>query len=86
MNHLAPNLKSYREHRGWTQVGMAAMLDIDRTTYSGYENGTLQPSINMLLHIREGCRLPLDQLLVHPMPKPKTMAMDAHLMKYQFTG
>lgn len=42
-----------RKKKGLTQEQMARMLNIARTTYSGYECGTFSPSFENVLKIKK---------------------------------
>jgi DNA-binding XRE family transcriptional regulator len=42
-----------RKKKKMTQEGMAQMLGISRTTYTGYENGNFDPSLEKALKIKE---------------------------------
>lgn len=42
-----------RKKKGYTQEDMADMLNIARTTYTGYENGNFSPSLEIAIKIKE---------------------------------
>lgn len=42
-----------RKKRGYTQKEIADELNVARTTYTGYENGTVTPSLETGLRIKE---------------------------------
>lgn len=41
------------KRNGYTQEQMARMLDIARTTYTGYENGNFAPSLEIAVQIKK---------------------------------
>ena len=49
MNHLSTNLKKMRMHHGMTQAEAAERLGVLRSRYSGWEVGTSEPNLDMLL-------------------------------------
>ena len=56
---LSRNLKLLRSSMGMTQDKLASFLGISRSTYSSYENGRREPSMNVLGKIADlaGCDL-----------------------------
>lgn len=56
---LNRNLKLLRSSMGMTQDKLASFLGISRSTYSSYENGRREPSMNVLGKIADlaGCDL-----------------------------
>jgi transcriptional regulator with XRE-family HTH domain len=65
MNRLAQNLRAIRTHMGYTQAVMASALNVTRSSYSGYENGTAEPSLDTLLTIQGRFQISADILLTH---------------------
>ncbi|HRH71439.1 MAG TPA: helix-turn-helix transcriptional regulator [Flavobacteriales bacterium] len=63
MIYLAVNLKYLRQRRGASQDVVAIALDVKRSSYSGYENGTAEPCLAVLLRMSEYFRIPLDNLV-----------------------
>ena len=49
MNHLSTNLKRMRTHQGITQAEAARRLGVPRSSYSSWESGAVEPSIDMML-------------------------------------
>lgn len=45
---FADRLRGLRKKAGLTQEDAAKVLDVARTTYSGYERGTSEPDFNVL--------------------------------------
>lgn len=50
---MRSKLIEIRKKRGLTQEQMANKLKIARTTYTGYENGNVVPSLGMALEIKK---------------------------------
>lgn len=61
--HLATNLKVLRSVMGWSQNDVAEMANVKHSSYSGYENGTAEPSLTTLLLLRDALRMPLQYLI-----------------------
>lgn len=61
--YFATNLKTLRKHRGRSQEEVAAVLGIKRTTYSAYENGATEPSLDTLLKITRFFKISVERLL-----------------------
>lgn len=49
MNHLSTNLKRMRTHQGITQAEAARRLGVPRSSYSSWESGAVEPSLDMML-------------------------------------
>ena len=60
---LAHNLQFLRKKTGRSQQELADLLEIPRTTWSGYELGKVEPNINMLQKISTLFKQPIDRLL-----------------------
>ena len=60
---LAQNLQFLRKKTGQSQQELADLLEIPRTTWSGYELGKVEPNINMLQKISTFFNQPIDRLL-----------------------
>ena len=50
-NYIGKNLRRERKKAGFGQMRLARMLLLDQTTISRFENGSRQPSINLLKKI-----------------------------------
>lgn len=77
--HLPSNLKHMRSRRGVSQDVVATALDIKRSSYIGYENGTAEPALGLLVRMSRYYRVPLDQLLTEDlsaMPESKMGIME----------
>lgn len=60
---LAQNLQYLRRKTGHSQQELADLLEIPRTTWSGYELGKVEPNINMLQKLSSFFQQPIDRLL-----------------------
>lgn len=60
---LSHNLHYLRKKSGHSQQEIADLLEIPRTTWSGYELGKVEPNINMLQKISGFFSQPIDRLL-----------------------
>ena len=56
-------LKECRKQAGYTQLDMARLIGVARTTYADYENGKIQPPIDKIRKISEWLDLPLEKLM-----------------------
>ena len=66
-NYLAPNLRFLRKARNLSQDEMLQHVGFSRTTWSNYENGLTEPSINGLLVISHFFGVSIDVLLLTEM-------------------
>jgi len=57
------NIKLLRSRRGRSQEETAIALEVKRSSYSGYENGTAEPSFELLVRMSEYFKVSLDRLL-----------------------
>ena len=48
---LGKRVNELREARGWSQVRLAAELNVSKQTVSNWENGNILPSVDMLVRI-----------------------------------
>lgn len=55
-------LRLLRDYREMTQQQVANFLNVDRSTYSYYENGKTEPSITVLMRMAELFSVTLDNL------------------------
>ncbi len=61
--HFAENIKLLRKRKKRSQEDVSVALDLSRTTLSGYENGTAEPSFSTLLKFSEYFKVSVDKLL-----------------------
>ena len=57
------NLKSLRKQKGMSQEEIAQALSMNRSTYSGYENGVALPNIENLISFSEYFKISIDDLV-----------------------
>mgnify|MGYP002576739030 CR=1 FL=1 len=50
---MRKKLIEIRKKKGYTQEQMAERLNVARTTYTGYENGNISPSLETALKIKK---------------------------------
>lgn len=60
---LKRNLRAIRIHQGWTQEMMAFTCGVNRSTYSGWENGGGAPDVDQLQAIADRFKIGADVLL-----------------------
>ncbi len=60
---VGANLKLIRKFKKMSQEEVASSLGLTRSTYSGYENGVAQPSIESLIAVSEFHNIPIDDLV-----------------------
>lgn len=61
---MRTNLVNLRKKRNFTQQYMANKLNIARTTYTGYENGTFSPSFEKALEIKKILKTKSDNIFL----------------------
>lgn len=64
---ITANLKFLRKSLKKSQDEVATELGMKRTTLSGYENGSAEPSLDNLLRLAEYYRITIDQMLRKPL-------------------
>lgn len=57
------SLRKARKAAGMTQAQIAALMNITKSTYCGYETGKRQPDIEKLKQISSILNIPLDSLM-----------------------
>jgi len=70
--YLYTNLKVLRKKNGWTQDEMQEQCGIQRSTWSNYENGYTEPSLEVIAMISGVFKISLDDLILKDL-------RDAHL-------
>jgi transcriptional regulator with XRE-family HTH domain len=60
---FGPNIKLLRGRRGRSQEETAIALDVKRSSWSGYENGSAEPSLDLLVRFSGYFKVGLDKLL-----------------------
>ncbi len=66
--YFTSNIKFLRKRRGRTQDDVATVLNLKRSTLSGYENGVAQPGIEILVSFSRYFNLSIDTLLKIDIP------------------
>lgn len=56
-------LKEIRKERHLTQIEMSKLLNVRQNTYSQYETGVNEPSLEILIKISDIFKVPLDYLI-----------------------
>ena len=59
---MANNLKKYRESKGYSQQYIAKSADIPQTTFSGWENGTIDNMMRKLLTVSQALGTTIEKL------------------------
>ena len=72
---LQTNLKWLRKRRKRTQDEVAFALNLKRSTYSGYENGVGEPSLEKLLALARYFKISLDGLVKTDLRELKESAL-----------
>ncbi len=57
------NLKTARKAKGLTQLQVAELLGVTKSTYCGYETGKRQPDVKKIKRLAEILSVPADTLL-----------------------
>lgn len=60
---LGTNVKLLRQRRGRSQEEVAIALDVKRSSLSGYENGSAEPNLDLLVRISEYFKVSVDKML-----------------------
>lgn len=55
-------LRELRERRGFNQSEFAELMNVARTTYSGYENGLREPDFDFVIKMADYYNVSLDYL------------------------
>lgn len=57
-------LKFLRKHQKWTQADVASRIGVDRSTYTKYENGQSEPSLDIIQRLSDLFEVSIDALIV----------------------
>lgn len=79
---LGIRIYELRTLNGWSQVQLAQRLNITKQTVSNWENGNIQPSIEMLIRLSELFRVSTDYLL----GREQLMHLDVSGLPAQFVA
>lgn len=66
---LAKTLKALRKANGFTQAQIADKLNIDRSTYSYYELGKINPGLGAIVTLSELYGISIDEIVYYNNPK-----------------
>ena len=61
--NFSATLRAYRENLGFTQRHVAEKLGISRSTYTYYEQGKVEPSLQNLVKLARLFKVTVDDLL-----------------------
>jgi transcriptional regulator with XRE-family HTH domain len=67
--NLAANIVSLREKRGLTQLSLAKLAKVPRSTIALLESGSANPSLANLARISTALQIGLEELLARPRPR-----------------
>ena len=67
-NNISTNLKYLRKKKGLTQLELRTILGYTRSTWSNYENGITNPSIEDIITISNFFGITLDDLIMNDLP------------------
>lgn len=79
-SNLGKNLVYYRKLAGFTQQQMAEMLNVHRTTYTKYETGDSEPSVENLKRIAEVLEIDIAMLFEADGEEPMLSDVSDELM------
>ncbi|MBR0413525.1 MAG: helix-turn-helix transcriptional regulator [Clostridia bacterium] len=71
---VAKTLRAFRKANGFTQKQIADKLNIDRSTYSYYELGKINPSISSMVTLSELYGISLDEMVHYDQAEPISTA------------
>ena len=66
---LAKTLKALRKANGYTQAQIADQLNIDRSTYSYYELGKINPGLGAIVTLSELYGISIDEIVYYNTPR-----------------
>lgn len=64
--HLAHNLRSLRETRGWTQQRLAKQSGVPRPTLATLESGSANPTLAVLVRVAQALGVSIEELIGPP--------------------
>lgn len=65
-------LKLLRKRLKWTQADVASRIGVDRSTYTKYENGQSEPSLDIIQRLADLFEVSIDTLIVGSIPAPSS--------------
>lgn len=75
---FSSNLKLLRKNKQLSQEATSQKLDLTRSSYSGYENGIAEPSIEVLIRISSFFKVSLDDLIKKDFSKLTKIEWETH--------
>lgn len=60
---LSTRIRELRLACGWSQIVLAKKLSVSKQAVSNWENGNIQPSVDMLIHLADAFGVTTDYLL-----------------------
>jgi len=78
-NNISKNLKYLRQKKGLTQLELRTILGYTRSTWSNYENGITNPSIDDLITISNFLGVTLDDLIMNDLQVREPLADKLHI-------
>lgn len=81
---IGERLRELRVKSGFTQVQIAKILNIDRSTYSYYEIGKTTPDVSTLMSLAKIFNISMDNLLADEIPH-KGVAQKKPAVNYLFS-
>ena len=79
--HINERLRELRIKSGYTQVQIAKILNIDRSTYSYYEIGKTTPDVTVLITLAKVFNIPIENLLSDEVKKIPVIFTNSPAMK-----
>lgn len=76
--NISKNLKYLRKKKGLTQLQVRSSLGHTRSTWSNYENGLTNPSINDLIAFSRFFGISLDDLVLHDLEAQESSPENAN--------
>jgi transcriptional regulator with XRE-family HTH domain len=77
-NNISKNLKYLRKKKGLTQLELRTILGYTRSTWSNYENGITNPSIDDLITISHFLGVTLDDLIMNDLEAREPLPDKVH--------
>lgn len=62
---LGAEIKAARETRGWSQADVASFLDVSRSAYQTYENGSSEPPLFLGLRLARLLGIDITRFPIH---------------------
>lgn len=79
-------LRAARESRGYTQQQVADLMEIDKSTYCGYETGKRQPDVQKIKQLSKILGVSGDELLETDFSKGTDQSVDDSDIQFALFG